>query len=169
MNDTTQTLVRSFLKIGAGWLIAKGYLSDSQSAELIGAVAALIGVLWGVAHRTPANPPPPKAPGLLLVLCLAGAAAVAGCTATQQTTAYRTLYSLEQSVTAANSAYVDLVIKGQAPTNDLPRIRKIYDQFQADLTLALDAVQFNTNALAPASLATEAADLINVINTATAK
>lgn len=51
MNDTQQTLLRSVLKIGAGYLVARG-LADESTAELIAAgLAALIGVMWGVAHR----------------------------------------------------------------------------------------------------------------------
>jgi hypothetical protein len=53
MNDTLQTLIRSVLKIGSGYFIAKGYV-DSSKAEVISAgLIALVGVIWGIAHRTP--------------------------------------------------------------------------------------------------------------------
>lgn len=56
MNDTTQTLLRSVLKIGAGYFISKGFFTDSQSMEIISAIVGLVAVLWGVFHRN-ANPP----------------------------------------------------------------------------------------------------------------
>jgi hypothetical protein len=52
MNDTVQTVIRSVLKIGAGYLAAKGF-ADSATGEVICAgVMATIGVVWGVFHRT---------------------------------------------------------------------------------------------------------------------
>jgi hypothetical protein len=56
MNDTLQTLIRAGLKVGAGYLLAKG-LTDSNGAEtLISSVTGIIAVVWGVFHRTPAKP-----------------------------------------------------------------------------------------------------------------
>lgn len=53
MPDELQTLVRAALKIGGGYLVAKG-LADQSGAEVIAAgLAALIGVAWGLRHRTP--------------------------------------------------------------------------------------------------------------------
>lgn len=92
--------------------------------------------------------------------------AMGGCSTNQQSTAYKTIFGLEKTVAAADSAYLDLVIAGKVPTNDVPKVTKAFNQFQADVTLALDAVQFNTNALASASLITESQDILNVINTA---
>jgi len=52
MNDTLQTLIRAALKYGAGYLTAKG-LADENTTQVIGAgMFALIGVVWGVMHRT---------------------------------------------------------------------------------------------------------------------
>lgn len=53
MNDTTQTLLRSVLKIGAGALISRGLINGNEAEALIAAVAGLIAVVWGVMHRTP--------------------------------------------------------------------------------------------------------------------
>ena len=55
MNDTTQTLIRSVLKIGAGYLAAKGLASDSQAQELVAAITGILAILWGIAHRTPST------------------------------------------------------------------------------------------------------------------
>jgi len=89
-----------------------------------------------------------------------------GCTSGQQRTSFNTIYSLESGVTKAYNGYVDLVIKGSVSTNSLPKIKKAFNDFQASELVALDAVQFNTNALAPAALVTEGQDVINLISTA---
>jgi hypothetical protein len=53
MNPIVQTLLRTILKAGGGALIAKGLLDDSQLEEGISAVMLLIGIVWGIKHRTP--------------------------------------------------------------------------------------------------------------------
>ncbi len=80
MNDTTQTLVRSLLKIGGGYLVAKG-IADKSDVEALGAgLLALVAVIWGVYHRRKIPPPaPPALLGLLLGLfVLSGCAYVTG-------------------------------------------------------------------------------------------
>lgn len=53
MNDTTQTLVRSFLKIGAGMLVAKGLTDNNHAEEIAAGIFGLFAVIWGLLHRTP--------------------------------------------------------------------------------------------------------------------
>jgi hypothetical protein len=91
------------------------------------------------------------------------------CTTTQQTTSYKTLFSLEHSTVAAYDSYAALVIRGTLPTNDVAKVSKAFNVFQASALPALDAVQYNTNALAPDALIIEAQDLINLITTIKAK
>lgn len=56
MNDTQQTLIRALVKVGSGYLIAKGW-ADKDTAEIAGAgVAAIIAIIWGVLHRKPTPP-----------------------------------------------------------------------------------------------------------------
>lgn len=65
MNDTTQTLLRSVLKILAGYLVQKG-LTDQSTAEVICAgLLGIAGVTWGVLHRRKPAPPvePDARPG----------------------------------------------------------------------------------------------------------
>lgn len=52
MNDTTQTLVRSVLKVGGGFLVAKGIADDSQVELLTAGALALIAIVWGYVHRS---------------------------------------------------------------------------------------------------------------------
>lgn len=100
-----------------------------------------------------------------IVLCpVAVSMSTSGCKTSQQQTAYKTIYSLEKATTAAYDGYLDLVIAGKVGTNDMPKLAKAYNSFQAAELIALDAVQFNTNALAPANLVIESRDIINFIN-----
>jgi len=165
MNDTQQTLFRSLLKIGAGWLGSKGYADDSTLEVATAGVMALLSIIWGVMHRSqpgPQNVPITKGPILLLLLAVA---LLPGCTTSQQMVTKNTLASLELTATAAVDSYDALVIQGAIPTNDVPRVAHAYDVFQASFLLALDAARYNTNAIAPPNLAVEATDLVNLITT----
>jgi len=99
---------------------------------------------------------------LIISLC-ACSAIIIGCTTSQQTTTYKTLFSLEQTTTAAYDTYLALVVNGQIPTNGMPTIAHAYNTFHAASIVALDGVQYNTNALAPLNLLTESQDIINLI------
>ena len=57
MNPTTATIIRSVLKIGAGWLVAKGYTDDSSAEVVIAGIIAGVGIVWGIIARrnTPAQ------------------------------------------------------------------------------------------------------------------
>lgn len=51
MNDTTQTIIRSVLKVGGGALAAKGLVDDSGAEQLVSAIIVIISVAWGIFHR----------------------------------------------------------------------------------------------------------------------
>lgn len=51
MNDTIQTLVRTVLKVGAGYLVSKGIVDESGSEILIASVIGIVGVVWGILHK----------------------------------------------------------------------------------------------------------------------
>ena len=110
---------------------------------------------------------------LIAVLIMPGSIAVclstSGCTTTQRTVAYNSLYSVEKVTTGAYDSYLDSVIQGISTTNGVPRVSKAYNHFHASFLLALDSVQFNTNAIAPASLVVESGDIINLIQTVKGK
>jgi len=88
-----------------------------------------------------------------------------GCTTPQQTVAYNTLYSVEKVTVGAYDGYIDSVLHKLSTTNGVPAVSKAFNRFQASFLVALDAAQFNTNAIAPLSLATESQDVLNVIAT----
>lgn len=110
---------------------------------------------------------------LILALLIAAApismVALVGCTTTQQTTAYKTLYSVETSTTAAYDGYLSLLIKGSVATNGAPTVASYYNKFQGSFRVALSLAENNTNALAPINLITESQDVINLINQFTGK
>lgn len=97
---------------------------------------------------------------------LLAAIIIIGCTTSQQTAAFNTIYSLSHGVNSAYSAYCDGIIAGTYSTNSNPTIAKAFNDYQASSLVALDAVQYNTNALAPPALTTEAQDVINLITAA---
>ena len=83
MNDIQQTLVRSVLKVGTGYLLAHGLTNSSQAEELSAALVGVISVLWGVFHRAgPAmadsKPMPGKGTPLMALLLLSALAGLAG-------------------------------------------------------------------------------------------
>lgn len=94
-------------------------------------------------------------------------AVTTGCSTSQQRVAYNTLATVQTVTVGAYDAYVAQVIAGNIKTNDLPRIARQFNLFQASFLVALDAVQNNTNALAPESLTVLSGDLLNLINTVT--
>lgn len=87
----------------------------------------------------------------------------AGCTTTQQRATYNSLYSLEKTTSTIVDGYFAMVINGSVPTNGVPQVSTLFNKFQASFLLALDAAQYNTNAMAPAALQVESQDLINLI------
>jgi hypothetical protein len=104
-----------------------------------------------------------------LLLGVTLALIIVGCTTTQQTKLYNSLYTTEASVSAAIDSYDTLVIRGQLPTNDVPRVSHVFNLFQASFLVAVDAAKYNTNAITPPALAVEAQDVINLIQTIKAK
>ncbi len=46
--ETVQTIVRSVLKVGGGFLVANGVADDAAIAEATGAIVTLIGFVWGI-------------------------------------------------------------------------------------------------------------------------
>ena len=74
-------------------------------------------------------------------------------------TVYNTIFSVEQTATLSVDDYFTLVIKGTLTTNGVPTVSKGFNDLQSAAKLAAAASAAGTNALAPASLIIEAADL----------
>lgn len=163
------SIVRTLLKIIGTALVTHGATNAGNivnSEDIIGLVLTIVGLIWSHYAHTPE--PVPSSQGNLFklaLLFLLPAFLLTGCTATQQRVSYNTLFSVEHSVSAAVDAYDGAVISGSVPTNAVPLVSRAFNQFQASMLIALDAVQFNTNAIAPPALAVEAQDLIHLITT----
>jgi hypothetical protein len=99
---------------------------------------------------------------LTLALCLF----LFGCTTTQQTTAYKTIGSVEVSAVAAYDGYCTLVIQGTVPTNSVPQVAAAYNQLQSDALLAASVASQGTNAIATTNLLTDLTQLTSVVTTA---
>lgn len=48
MNETTQSIIRSVLKVGAGALLAKGIIDAGAAEVAVSSLTGLIGVVWGI-------------------------------------------------------------------------------------------------------------------------
>ena len=88
---------------------------------------------------------------------------LAGCAITQSRVAYNTLYSTHVAVDSAYLGYTTLVLKGAVPTNDVPKVADAYRKFQSAFNLAIWTCRFESNAIAPAAVASAAADVVSKI------
>lgn len=48
MNETVSSIIRAVLKVGGGFLVAKGLATDTAIAEVSGALVAIVGFVWGL-------------------------------------------------------------------------------------------------------------------------
>jgi len=78
-------------------------------------------------------------------------------------TEFNTLASVGYTVDSAVTAYYGGVAKGIVPTNNVPAVSKYYNDFQAGYRLALAAAESGSNSIAPASLITQEANVLNAV------
>lgn len=100
------------------------------------------------------------------LLVLVGLIVLVGCATTQQRTTYNTLYSVEQTAMTSYDAYLDLVVKGKVATNDVPRVSRAFDAFQAQMQFAVKQSQYNWTNIAPADVTSALSNLVWTIQTA---
>jgi len=98
-----------------------------------------------------------KFKSLLLIAALICITTAASCP--HQRAEYNTIFAVEKTASAAYDGYVDMVIAGTLPTNDVPAVSLKFNQIQAACTLAAATSQAGTNAIAPAQLTAELVDL----------
>jgi hypothetical protein len=114
---------------------------------------------------TNGSPPLP----LILLPFLIGSLLIAtpGCAfirnSTPQKIAVTSIGTVQTATIAAFDGYMDAVIKGTLKTNGVPKVSAAFNHFQSATLVALDGVQFSTNALAPASLVITSQDVLNLI------
>ena len=46
---------RHVLTLAAGWLVAKGYVSGDDANQLVGALVAIVGIVWSAQEKTGNN------------------------------------------------------------------------------------------------------------------
>lgn len=100
----------------------------------------------------------------IMVSCLAFLL-ISGCTTSQQRAAFNTIATVQVVTVGAYDGYLSGVVSGAFPTNDVPKVSQKFNVFQAATLVALDAVEYNTNAIAPPYLSLVSTDLLNLINT----
>jgi hypothetical protein len=86
MNWLVSFIIRCVLKVGGGYLVAKGIANDAQVQEIVGGLATLAGVLWTYLHaqasaqtRAELAAKMMRASPVLAFLLAAGLVALAGC------------------------------------------------------------------------------------------
>lgn len=95
-----------------------------------------------------------------------GAVMFSGCgTASPQSIAITTIGALEKTVYDADKGYLTLVVTGNLPTNDVPKVNLAFNSFQKAAVLATVAASNSTNAFAPSSLMDDADAFVNLIST----
>lgn len=102
---------------------------------------------------------------IICLSCVTASFVVVGCKLTPQKVAVNTLFSLQKTTVAAYDGYIGEVIAGRVKTNGVPAVSKKFNQFQAATLVALDGVEWNTNALPPANITLLSSDLLNLIAT----
>ena len=91
-----------------------------------------------------------KYPAIALVVI--ATALFLGACASKQRAVFNTLYSVEHSTMAAYDTYAYGVIRGQWPTNGLPKVSQDYDRFQIGMRAAVEVAQYDYSAIAPSNV-----------------
>lgn len=78
-NSAILSLIRAALKIGGGYFIAKGVVSEADWETAAAVFITLFGVIWGMIDRS--GTPPPRAAGIVAIF--AGLSLFTGCMAAQ--------------------------------------------------------------------------------------
>jgi hypothetical protein len=89
-----------------------------------------------------------------------------GCVSNPQRKTYNSVWTVAVGVNESWKAYVDLVIAGQLPTNDVPKVAEAYNNFQLALKSASIGMMLDTNAPAPPELIATAGAFNKTLNAA---
>lgn len=110
-------------------------------------------------------------PMLLLCGALAASSLVmfTACNTTQQRIAFNSIATVQTAVVGAYDQFTYQVATGRIGTNDVPRVSRQFNVFQAATLIALDGVEYNTNALAPPALQQASIDFVKLVQSLTPK
>jgi hypothetical protein len=145
MNDSTQTLIRAVLKIGAGFMISKGFADENSMEAVTAGIVAAIAIVWGLLHRNSATKVPPLAIWLLVLLPLLPMAALSGCSTAPANT-YKAVSASDVTLSAAMRAWGDYVAQNHPPASDEQIVKSAFEAYQQAELLALDAAAVAANA-----------------------
>lgn len=149
MNDSQISLLRSILKIGGGYLIAKGLVDDNQLETVISSLLTLGAVVWGMLHRSGGDPTSSSngRTGLFLVLGLCGLLALPGCTMSPQKTIYNSHVTVQATVERVMQGWGDYVAKYHPPVEQEQAVADALEQYKAAEIVAIDASRMAAAAL----------------------
>lgn len=102
-----------------------------------------------------------------LLVPIAVAPILTGCSTTAQHTAVQTLQGIAVTVDKALSAYADRVVAGKVDAPTQAKVATIKTQYSSAMSVAVAAVQGNMSAYAPADLQNIANQLVALIATVT--
>jgi hypothetical protein len=94
--------------------------------------------------------------GLLILLAFTPALTCS----TANKIAYESIGATEESVLNANRAYLEAVITGKIPTNDVPKVEARFNEIQMGLTLAAKTASLGTNSPTPADIKAKATQFV---------
>lgn len=160
MNDTTQTLLRSVLKLAAGAAVAQGYTDNNTAEIIIAGLFALAGVAWGVLHRTAAAAPEAVKIKVSLFALAAALAFAPGCASTPSRIAYNSVSVPVATVDQAMLAWGSYVAQFHPPAADELKVKDAFEEYRAAALLAVDAAQ----AFAEASTSTNNVTAVDTLN-----
>jgi len=103
------------------------------------------------------------------VVLLFGIAVCAFAISCSTTSAFQTISATETSVLAANRIFLDQVVTGQVPTNNVPIVEAAFNDTQLALHAAAVAASGGGSAPVPAAVLTKATSFTNIVTSAGVK
>lgn len=92
-----------------------------------------------------------------------------GCSTSQQRQSINTIRSTADAVNTAYAGYLDLVIRGDLKTNDVPRVSEAYNAFQLAFSAAITVATVSSNSPPSPELANAASQALLTIQSARGK
>lgn len=93
----------------------------------------------------------------LIGLALA-VAVIVGCATNR--TLYNTLSTARAMADSSVAAYYDLVVRGEATTNGVPKVSQAYNMFNASFSVAVDIARLETNSVTPPIVTSSLSNLL---------
>lgn len=130
--DTVQTLVRSVLKVGGGYLVARGWADESSVEVLTAGAITLAAIVWGIWHRAPSGSSKARVINQVPLLFVVVLALAGGC-ATENVRAFRAEKLATDAAYAGLLAWKDYYRAAvtNAPSDEALALQKCNEQVYA--------------------------------------